>query len=939
MQEELNKFERLEVWELVPRPDKVMVITLKWIYRVKLDERGGILKNKARLVARGYHQEEGIDFEESFAPAARLEAIWIFLAYAAHKNMVVYPMDAKTMFLNGNLWEEVYVSQPDRSKHIDIRYHFIKEHVENGVIKLYFVNTEYQLADIFTKALGRERIEFLINKLGMRSFTPKTLKQLTNEVDKSDITYKELTLQVVYDVLRLTSFYKAFLVTTDVPEIYMQEFWANATVHHHSISFKMNNKKRIVNLEYFSREIKKITDDFVYQVENKDAKKGNEMYYPRFTNVIINFFMTKDPSIPRRNKNTQQFGAMFPVELTNEDIRNSTAYKEYYAIASGAEPPKTKASVRKTHSSFDTTMPPPTAAGTRLSTLAKGKQPAKSSKAKGLSVLSEAGLTEAEQMKLATKRSLQQTYISQASGSGADEGTDDDDDVDDQSDAAANDDDDDQEDKDEQDDDDQDDNDDDQDSDNDDDDFPLLLTAPTLPPPSISIISQVQQAPTPSPASTSLQDLPKFGSLFKFDHHLKTLEANFSKFIQTNQFAETVSFILGIVDRYIDHRMNEAIKVAVHLQSDRFRHDAKAKNEDFLNKLDENIQKIIKEQVKVQVFMILPKIEKIVNEQLEAKVLTRASNSSKTSYTVVVDLSELELKKILTEKMESNKDTVTLKRHRDDEDKDEEPFAGSDRGSKRRRAEEPIQTTQDLEEPAHLEFETGVADDQPITEASQHPECDLAKQADSRISFNKLMDTPVDFLAFLMNRIKVVTLTPELLASLTYKLMKGSCMSLVELKFFLEEVYKATNNQLDWNNLKGQQYPHNLLKPLPLIPNSQGLHVIPFDHLINNDLDYLRGGSSSRKYTTSGTNTKAADYGHIKWIEDLFYGFAVNRESARDVYSKRRIIEGDLKRLRIQDVKDMLLLLKFSNNMLNDVRTALDDRLKGNRMKYLPQTI
>nr|GEX21421.1 hypothetical protein [Tanacetum cinerariifolium] len=113
MQEALNKFDRVEVWELVPRPDKVMVITLKWIYKVKLDELGGILKNKARLVARGYRQEDRIDFEESFAPVARLEAIWIFLAYAAHKNMVVYQMDMKTAFLNGNLREEVYVSQPD----------------------------------------------------------------------------------------------------------------------------------------------------------------------------------------------------------------------------------------------------------------------------------------------------------------------------------------------------------------------------------------------------------------------------------------------------------------------------------------------------------------------------------------------------------------------------------------------------------------------------------------------------------------------------------------------------------------------------------------------------------------------------------------------------------------------------------------------------------
>nr|GEW19200.1 retrovirus-related Pol polyprotein from transposon TNT 1-94 [Tanacetum cinerariifolium] len=350
MQEELNEFKRLDVWELVPRPDKVMVITLKWIYKVKLDELGRLLKNKARLVARGYHQKEGIDFEESFAPVARLDAIRIFRASAAHMNMIVYQIDVKITFLNDILREEVYVNQPDgfvdkdnlnhvyklkktfyglkqaprawynllskfllfqefskgtvdptlfirrqgkayrkaltcckknlyiprgtinrglwypkdssialtayadadhagcqdtrrttsgsmqllgdrlvswsskrqkstaisgteveyialsgccaqvlwmssqltdydkipiyydnksaialccnnvqrsRSKHTDIRFHFIKEQVENEVVELYFVNTEYQLANIFTKALCRERIEFFINKLGM----------------------------------------------------------------------------------------------------------------------------------------------------------------------------------------------------------------------------------------------------------------------------------------------------------------------------------------------------------------------------------------------------------------------------------------------------------------------------------------------------------------------------------------------------------------------------------------------------------------------------------------------------------------------------------------------------------------------------------------------------------------------------------------------------
>ncbi|GJZ86256.1 integrase, catalytic region, zinc finger, CCHC-type containing protein [Tanacetum coccineum] len=113
MQDEIHEFDRLKVWELVPRPIYVMVIALKWIYKVKLDEYGDVLKNKARLVAKGYRQEEGIDFEESFAPVARIEAIRIFIANAATKNMIIYQMDVKTAFLNGDLQEEVFVSQPE----------------------------------------------------------------------------------------------------------------------------------------------------------------------------------------------------------------------------------------------------------------------------------------------------------------------------------------------------------------------------------------------------------------------------------------------------------------------------------------------------------------------------------------------------------------------------------------------------------------------------------------------------------------------------------------------------------------------------------------------------------------------------------------------------------------------------------------------------------
>nr|GFC66948.1 hypothetical protein [Tanacetum cinerariifolium] len=259
--------------------------------------------------------------------------------------------------------------------------------------------------------------------------------------------------------------------------------------------------------------------------------------------------------------------------------------------------------------------------------------------------------------------------------------------------------------------------------------------------------------------------------------------------------------------------------------------------------------------------------------------------------------------------LDSYGETVILKRRRDDDDDQKEgPFARSDRGSKRRRegsksrqvlasesafAEEPVQTTCHMDEPSYQVFETG-ADDQPIVQSSQHSEwfshpkkpptpdrdwnktlpavqgstqtwiSELAKQADSRSSFNELLDTPLDFSNFIMNRFRVDTLTSELLAGPTYELIKGLCTSLIELEYHLEEVYKATTDQLDWFNPEGQQYPHNLLQPLPLIPDNQGRYVIPIAHFINNDLEYLQGGASSHKYTTYVTKMKAADYGYIK---------------------------------------------------------------------------
>ncbi|GKA27851.1 copia protein [Tanacetum coccineum] len=413
MQEEIHEFDRLQVWELVPKPDCVMIIALKWIYKVKLDEYGDVLKNKARLVAKGYCQEEGINFEESFAPVARIEAIRIFIANATSKNTIIDQMDVKNAFLNGELKEEVYVSQPEgfvdpdhpthiyrlkkalyglkqaprawyntlsryqakptkkhleaikrvfrylrgtinmglwypkdtamaltayadadhagcqdtrrstsgsaqflgeklvswsskkqkstaistteaeyiaisgcyaqilwmrsqltdygfafnniplycdnksaialccnnvqhsRSKHIDIRHHFIREQVENGVVELYFVMTDYQLADIFTKALPRERFEFLLPRLGMKNKmaeenAPAPAPTRSDEqiipfnawlpVGKSNLLLDLQKLQknpifrISIDILQNTNFFRAFTASANVPTIYIHQF-------------------------------------------------------------------------------------------------------------------------------------------------------------------------------------------------------------------------------------------------------------------------------------------------------------------------------------------------------------------------------------------------------------------------------------------------------------------------------------------------------------------------------------------------------------------------------------------------------------------------------------------------------------------------------------------------------------------------------------------
>ena len=125
MQDKLNQFKMNDVWDLVPKPEHKNIIGTKWVFRNKLNEQGEVIRNKARLVAQGYSQQEGIDYTETFAPVARLEAIRLLLSYAVNQHITLYQMDVKSAFLNGIISEEVFVKQPpefEDLKHPDYVY-------------------------------------------------------------------------------------------------------------------------------------------------------------------------------------------------------------------------------------------------------------------------------------------------------------------------------------------------------------------------------------------------------------------------------------------------------------------------------------------------------------------------------------------------------------------------------------------------------------------------------------------------------------------------------------------------------------------------------------------------------------------------------------------------------------------------------------------------
>ncbi|GJT83271.1 retrovirus-related pol polyprotein from transposon TNT 1-94 [Tanacetum coccineum] len=768
---------------------KQLQIDAMWCYfdafltLVKTDEFSGVLKNKARLVAQGFRHEEGIDFEESFAPVARIEAIRIFVANAAHKNMMIYQMDVKTTFLNGELKEEYlkdtdmsmtayadadhvgcqdtrrstsgsaqflgdklvswslkkqkctaisstkaeYIAlsgccaqilwmrsqltnygfqfnkiplycdnksaialccnnvQHSRAKHIDVRYHFIKEQVENGIVELYFVRTKYQLVDIFTKPLPRERLNFLIKKLDRLEFKKCNMRL------KTDIKPKEAIFQVVLDALALTPFYQAFLITADIcPKIPRQEF-EDLLLEQDILSF-IRDLRHTGDITYLTD----VNVDYLHQP------------WRAFVTVINKCLSGKETRIDKIRVSRAQilwdthvYGTILPKELTNQAMLESNAYKTYYAFASGEKTPKPKYVRKKADSNTSPKQKPVQA-------------------------------TKAEQLKLATKRSKKDFHISHASGSGdgvdsqskgdSDEEDDDEDDFDD--DSNDNDDSDDEttksdrdeipdtnknnkehneEEEEEYDDEfniEEDEKINDEEIMNDDEDdevtkelyddvnvnlgnedtkmtnvdlgaskqqnvsqesgfehieedahvtlTPVLNTQKTGGPTQSSSVSSdfsskllnldnpsladnkiaslmdttaqratvipkiissftttvpppppffnpllPQETPTALDTTTSLPALPDFASVFKFNEKVTSLEKDLSEIKQVNQYAQALSSIPAIVDRYMDNKLREAINKAIQAHNFNCREEVQAEKREYIELVDSTVKTII----------------------------------------------------------------------------------------------------------------------------------------------------------------------------------------------------------------------------------------------------------------------------------------------------------------------------------------------------------
>ncbi|GJX41612.1 hypothetical protein Tco_0256602 [Tanacetum coccineum] len=643
---------------------------------------------------------------------------------------------------------------------------------------------------------------------------------------------REATYQATLDALKLSPCYPAFLITAGVPEIYMHPLWNTITKVKDSSSyqFKLDNKKFRVNAKVF-RDILQICpklphrpfdippstdeeinvdfvellwEDFSFQIDNHFSKES--MPYPRFTKIIINHFISQNKSISMRNKinlhtarddsllgtlkyvskteEHQVYGALIPKEMLNEDILNSTAYQTYYAYDSGAkEPVKARKFKKPASPKLKTVLVSPkehTKKPAKKPEPAKKKAPTKGKRSKGIEILFNAALTEAAQLKEATKQIKKDFYISQASGLGdgtdLNQGGEEDDDNDDDNDN-----------------DDDDGNDDDGDNDDNDDDSDHKRTE-----------SDRDENPNLNQSNEEHEEEEE-----EYDDEFtdKEDDADYAKEENEEELDDTEELYkdVNVNLRKEDVEMTDADQGGADQhnvsQESRFKQEEedahvtltalrkKLLNFENISLADNEIASLMDTTVRHE--NVSPAVNEIASlmihmvKSLSQQALLKAHPALNISHQVSLPMQRSKVIQLMTRECDRIKSltrvTMINPKSKVCPCRGAKSYEAASKSDWYKKPEQPPTPDLDWNKRQHVDFRP-----------SQTWISNIARAEEPRTSFDELVDTPIDFSAFVMNRLNITNLTQELFVGPTFNILKGTCKSRTELEYHFDECFKAT---------------------------------------------------------------------------------------------------------------------------------------------------
>nr|GEV80921.1 hypothetical protein [Tanacetum cinerariifolium] len=866
-----------------------------------------------------FRQEKGIDFEESFAPVAIIEAIRILVANAAHKNMTIFQMDVKMAFLNGELKEKVYVSQPegfvdqDNSSHVYKRkkalYALKQAPRACDSVDTPMVEKSKLDEDLQGKLVDATLYHYMIGSLMyLTSNRPDLIcsllmcQRLKAERCNARIVFiklqKEETYQVTLEALKLSPCYPAFQITAEVLAIYMHQFWNTIKKLRktYAYDFKLD-KKKCRELGYFGNCVMLSTirtdqmhqpgrtfvamnvdygallwEYIMYQADNREISSARKkhMPYPRFTKVIINHFISKDNTISMRNKINLHTVRDDTLLGTLKFVSKIEDYQKYGAlIPDGIINQDIKDSkAYKTYLAYATGKVPPKKArkfkkhaSSKLKIVPASpkehtqKAPAKSDRGKGIELLFDAALLKNAQLKKTLRKSKQETHKLQASDSSEEA------------------------------------------------DF---------------------ESKVPDEKTSKTKDISEGTGM-------KSRVLNVSKEDSSDSD-----------DDYWGDSKDESDDV--HDEDDHDDNDDDSGNDDdggndaeekdksddeekMYEEEDDDVAKELYGDLNITQGLKDADMTNVEQGGADQQNASHESGFMHEEEDAHVTLTTIHDKTEGTMQSSSVSFYFTRKLlNLNNTSPDVNEIASLMNTSKVSPSPSPVNPSSHLttipqqETPDSITTITNLTMTLPEIANFAPPQkwiSIIAKARQPPRTFDELMGTTTDFSTYVMNRRKIDYLTQEILVGRGFNVLKGTCKSFAELEYHFKECYKAVNDKLDCNNPKGHAHPFDFSKPLPLIED-RGRQVVPGDYFINNDLKYLKGGSSSSKYATSTTRTKAANVKVMRWYD---YGYLEEIVVRRDDNVLYKFKEGDFPRLNLCDIEDMLLPLvqkKLSNLDIDD---------------------